>query len=179
MKWCRPTVSLAGLHVSSRAPRAAIGQVWNECSSTTGLALVAYAVILGTMGWLLANLPSSFLPEEDQGYFISIVQLPPGGTRERTLEVLSQVEQFYLKQPEVEHVIGVAGFSFFGRGQNAGIVFVKLKDWDKRTRRGQFRRRAGQARQHEPVRHQAGDGVLVQRTADSGTGRGRRFRFPA
>ncbi len=99
----------------------------------TGLALLVYAVILGTMGWLLAKLPGSFLPEEDQGYFISIVQLPPGGTRERTLEVLSKVEQFYLKQPEVEHAIGVAGFSFFGRGQNAGIVFVRLKDWDQRT----------------------------------------------
>ncbi len=99
----------------------------------TGRMLVLYAVILGSMGWLLAHLPSSFLPEEDQGYFISIVQLPPGGTRERTLEVISKVEQFYLKQPEVAHVIGVAGFSFFGRGQNAGIVFVRLKDWDQRT----------------------------------------------
>jgi multidrug efflux pump len=98
----------------------------------TGLALGVYAAILGTMGWLFMHLPGSFLPEEDQGYFISMIQLPPGGTRERTLEVLSQVEQFYLKQPEVEHVIGVAGFSFFGRGQNAGIAFVKLKDWDQR-----------------------------------------------
>jgi len=98
-----------------------------------GRMLVAYAVILGLMGWLLAKLPTSFLPEEDQGYFISIVQLPPGATRERTLGVLSQVEQFYLKQPEVAHVIGVAGFSFFGRGQNAGIAFVRLKDWDQRT----------------------------------------------
>ena len=99
-----------------------------------GRMMVAYAFILGTMGWLLAHLPTSFLPEEDQGYFISIVQLPPGATRERTLGVLSQVEQFYLKQPEVAHVIGVAGFSFFGRGQNAGIAFVRLKDWDQRTK---------------------------------------------
>ena len=96
------------------------------------LALGAYAAIVACAGWLLLHLPSSFLPEEDQGYFISVVQLPPGGTRDHTLEVLSQVEQFYLKQPEVEHVIGVAGFSFFGRGQNAGIVFVRLKDWDLR-----------------------------------------------
>jgi multidrug efflux pump len=77
-------------------------------------------------------LPTSFLPEEDQGYFISVIQLPPGSTRERSLEVLTQVEQFYLKQPEVEHVIGVAGFSFFGRGQNAAIAFVRLKGWDVR-----------------------------------------------
>jgi multidrug efflux pump len=58
--------------------------------------------------------------------------LPPGATRERTLEVLSTIEQHYLKQAEVEHVIGVAGFSFFGRGQNAAITFVRLKGWDER-----------------------------------------------
>ena len=84
------------------------------------------------MGGLCSRLPTSFLPEEDQGYFISVIQLPPGSTRERTLEVLTQVEQFYLKQSEVEHVIGVAGFSFFGRGQNAAIAFVRLKGWDAR-----------------------------------------------
>ncbi len=94
--------------------------------------LVVYATILAAAGWLFAKLPGSFLPSEDQGYFINIVQLPPGATRERTLEVLSTVEQYYLKQPEVAHVIGVAGFSFFGRGQNAAIAFVRLKDWDER-----------------------------------------------
>jgi multidrug efflux pump len=96
------------------------------------LYLVLYAVILTTVGGLFSRLPTSFLPEEDQGYFISVIQLPPGSTRERSLEVLTQVEQFYLKQPEVEHVIGVAGFSFFGRGQNAAIAFVRLKGWDVR-----------------------------------------------
>jgi multidrug efflux pump len=84
------------------------------------------------MGWLFVQLPTSFLPEEDQGYFISVIQLPPGATRERTREVLTEVEQFYLKQPEVAHVIGVLGFSFFGRGQNAAIAFVRLKEWDER-----------------------------------------------
>ena len=98
----------------------------------TWLYLVIYVVILIAVGGLFSRLPTSFLPEEDQGYFISVIQLPPGSTRERTLEVLTQVEQFYLKQPEVEHVIGVAGFSFFGRGQNAAIAFVRLKSWDAR-----------------------------------------------
>ena len=98
----------------------------------TGRFLLLYAALLGVMGWLFVTLPGSFLPEEDQGYFINIIQLPPGATRERSQEVLSQVEQFYLKQPEVEHVIGVLGFSFFGRGQNAAISFVRLKDWDER-----------------------------------------------
>lgn len=95
--------------------------------------LLVYAAILVAMGWLFNKLPGSFLPEEDQGYFISIIQLPAGATQERTLEVLSQVEQYYLDQKEVEHVIGVAGFSFFGRGQNAAITFVRLKGWDERT----------------------------------------------
>lgn len=98
----------------------------------TGRYLLVYAAILVAVGILVWKLPTSFLPEEDQGYFISVIQLPPGATRERTLEVLSQVEQFYLKQNEVERVIGVAGFSFFGRGQNAAIAFVRLKSWDER-----------------------------------------------
>ena len=95
--------------------------------------LLVYAAILVAMGWLFSQLPGSFLPEEDQGYFISVIQLPAGATQQRTLEVLSQVEQFYLKQTEVEHVVGVAGFSFFGRGQNAAITFVRLKDWSQRS----------------------------------------------
>ena len=98
----------------------------------TGRSLLLYAVILAALGWLFIHLPTSFLPDEDQGYFITVVQLPPGATRERSQEVLSQIEQFYLKQPEVAHAIGVLGFSFFGRGQNAATVFVRLKDWDAR-----------------------------------------------
>ena len=94
--------------------------------------LLVYAAIIIAMGWLFNKLPGSFLPEEDQGYFINIIQLPAGATQERTLEVLSQVEQYYLGQKEVEHVVGVAGFSFFGRGQNAAIAFVRLKGWDER-----------------------------------------------
>ncbi len=98
----------------------------------TGRFMLVATLLVATMAWLFSHLPSSFLPDEDQGYFISVIQLPPGATRERSLEVLSEVEQFYLKQPEVEHVVGVAGFSFFGRGQNAAITFIRLKDWDSR-----------------------------------------------
>ena len=98
----------------------------------TGRWLLVYAAIIGAVAILLYNLPGSFLPEEDQGYFINVVQLPPGATQERTLEVVKQLEAYYLKQPEVDHVIGVVGFSFFGRGQNAALAFVRLKDWDER-----------------------------------------------
>ncbi|GAB4117368.1 MAG: efflux RND transporter permease subunit [Sideroxydans sp.] len=94
--------------------------------------LLVYAAILVAVGWLFSKLPGSFLPVEDQGYFVSVIQLPAGATRERTVEVLSQVEQYYLGLKEVERVIGVAGFSFFGRGQNAAITFVRLKDWSER-----------------------------------------------
>jgi len=94
--------------------------------------LVVYGAILIGVAWLFVRLPGSFLPEEDQGYFINMIQLPAGATQERTLEVVKQVEDYYLKQPEVAHVIGVVGFSFFGRGQNAALAFTRLKDWDER-----------------------------------------------
>ncbi len=99
----------------------------------SGRWMVIYLAIVVAVGWLFTKLPGSFLPDEDQGYFITMVQLPAGATQERTVKVLSQVEQFYLKQPEVERVIGVVGFSFFGRGQNAALVFTRLKDWEARV----------------------------------------------
>src|SRR5436190_406051 len=94
--------------------------------------LVVFAVMLAIAALLIWRLPSSFLPEEDQGYFISVVQLPAGATRERTLQVMEQVEQYYLSQPESFRMVSVIGFSFFGRGQNAALAFVALKDWDER-----------------------------------------------
>ncbi len=97
-----------------------------------GRYLLFYALIAALTGWLFMHLPGSFLPEEDQGYFNTVVQLPPGATQERTLEVVTQIEQFLQKQPEVEKVISVVGFSFFGRGQNGGIFFIRLKEWDQR-----------------------------------------------
>jgi multidrug efflux pump len=98
----------------------------------TGRWIVIYLAIVVATGWMFSRLPGSFLPDEDQGYFITLVQLPAGATQARTADVLSQAEQFYLKQPEVERMIGVVGFSFFGRGQNAALLFTRLKDWDVR-----------------------------------------------
>jgi multidrug efflux pump len=100
----------------------------------TAFALVFFVIILGLTGALLYRLPTSFLPDEDQGYFISLVQLPPGATRERAVSVMQQVEDYYLAQPQVARVISVVGFSFFGRGQNAALAFIALKDWDERTK---------------------------------------------
>ncbi|WP_255989005.1 efflux RND transporter permease subunit [Chitinolyticbacter albus] len=102
----------------------------------SGIALVSFAVILGITTWLFMRLPGSFLPEEDQGYFINVVQLPAGATRERTLEVMEQVEKHFTSQPGVDRIVSVVGFSFFGRGQNAALAFVTLKDWSERKEPG-------------------------------------------
>jgi multidrug efflux pump len=94
--------------------------------------LVIYAAIIGAIWVLFTRLPGSFLPAEDQGYMIVNVQLPPGATVNRTLQVMQQVEGFILQQPEVQSMVAVLGFSFAGQGQNAGLAFVTLKDWDER-----------------------------------------------
>ncbi len=96
--------------------------------------LVIYAAIIGVVVWVYLRLPSSFLPAEDQGNMIVNVQLPPGATQERTRAVMEQVEAFILKQPEVESMVAVLGFSFSGQGQNAALAFVTLKDWDQRRK---------------------------------------------
>ncbi len=94
--------------------------------------LLLYAAILGAVGLLFTRLPTSFLPSEDQGYMVVNVQLPPGATVQRTTGVMEQIEAFILKQPEVQSMVGVLGFSFSGQGQNAALAFVTLKDWDER-----------------------------------------------
>ena len=94
--------------------------------------LVIYVAIIGAVVLVYRQLPSSFLPQEDQGNIIINVQLPPGATQERMLSVIQQVEGYILKQPEVQSMVGVLGFSFSGQGQNAGLAFVTLKDWDER-----------------------------------------------
>ena len=99
--------------------------------------LVIYAAIIGAVAVVYLRLPTSFLPGEDQGYIVMNVQLPPGATLERTLSVMEQAESFVLKQPEVQNMISVLGFSFSGQGQNAGLAFVTLKNWDERKGPGQ------------------------------------------
>ena len=98
-----------------------------------GRFLVIYLAIGIAVAVLYMRLPTSFLPQEDQGNMIVNVQLPPGATRDRTLEVMKQVEAYVLKQPEVQSMVAVLGFSFSGQGQNAALAFVTLKDWDERA----------------------------------------------
>jgi len=94
--------------------------------------LLVYIAIIGVVVLVFMRLPASFLPQEDQGYMIVNVQLPPGATVNRTVDVMQQVEGFILKQPEVQSMVSVLGFSFSGQGQNAGLAFVTLKNWDER-----------------------------------------------
>jgi len=98
----------------------------------TGRFLLIFAALLGIVAWLYVRLPSSFLPNEDQGYIIANVQLPPGASRNRAEAVLAEVDSYFRSQPGVARTIAVAGFSFSGSGQNAGLVFVPLKDWKER-----------------------------------------------
>jgi len=93
-----------------------------------------YLAVVGAMAVILLRLPTSFIPDEDQGILFTQFVLPAGATQERTLEVVKRVEDHYLKteKDNVESMFAVAGFSFGGSGQNTGIAFVKLKHWDER-----------------------------------------------
>ena len=95
--------------------------------------MAVYLAIVAGVIWLVLRLPTSFLPNEDQGSLFVNVQLPPGATTNRTLRVMEQVEAFMLKQPEVKSMASVLGFNFSGSGQNSAIAFVTLKDWDERA----------------------------------------------
>jgi len=96
--------------------------------------LIAYTVIIVAVVLMIRHLPTSFLPEEDAGELMTLVQLPTGATAEQTRAVLSRVQDVYLKnlKDSVEGVFAVTGFSFVGSGQNQAMVFAQLKDWSER-----------------------------------------------
>ncbi|HRO53244.1 MAG TPA: efflux RND transporter permease subunit [Alicycliphilus sp.] len=102
----------------------------------SGRMMLIYAALIGAVSVVYLRLPTSFLPNEDQGFLIANVQLPAGATQERTRTVLNKVEEFMLGQPEVSDIVSVAGFSFSGQGQNTGIAFVTLKNWSERPGAG-------------------------------------------
>ena len=100
----------------------------------SGRSLIMYAVLLVVLALVFMRLPTSFLPEEDQGVLFSQIQLPTGATQQRTLKVIEKVENHFLtaEKDSVASVFAVAGFSFSGNGQNSGIAFVRMKDWSER-----------------------------------------------
>jgi multidrug efflux pump len=140
----------AGAHGHRRGPLAWFNRVFDKATDgyqgsvayilRRGLRfLLVYAAIAAVMAALFLRMPSSFLPDEDQGILFAQVQLPVGATQERTLAVMEQVEKHFLENEKasVNSVFSVTGFSFSGSGQNAGIAFVSLKDWSEREGAGQ------------------------------------------
>lgn len=98
----------------------------------SGRFMVVYAALLVGLGWAYMQLPSSFLPNEDQGYLIVDIQAPAEASSDRTLQSIQQIEKIFMEEPAVDRVIAVSGFSFSGSGQNAGLAFATLKDWSER-----------------------------------------------
>ena len=96
---------------------------------------LGYAAIIGLMAVIFMRIPGSFLPEEDQGIMITLVQLPSGSSLDETQAVLDKVSGYYESQEpdNVVSVFTVAGFSFAGQGQNMGLAFVRLSDWEGRV----------------------------------------------
>nr|WP_321269876.1 efflux RND transporter permease subunit [uncultured Tolumonas sp.] len=115
---------------NSRRYRTAVGKVLQR----SGRMLAIYAVLLVGLAWLFVRMPTSFLPDEDQGVVMTMVQLPAGATQERTLQVLDNITNYFTtkEKKDVVSVMSIAGFSFAGSGQNMGLAFVKLKDWSER-----------------------------------------------
>ncbi|HEX5789125.1 MAG TPA: efflux RND transporter permease subunit [Woeseiaceae bacterium] len=115
---------------SSRRYRGAVRYIL----ARSGRFVALFLVLVGLMGILFLNRPTSFLPQEDQGILFVQAIAPVGATQERTLETVYKIEDYFLEEETeaVESMFGVAGFSFAGGGQNNAFAFVKLKDWDER-----------------------------------------------
>jgi multidrug efflux pump len=99
--------------------------------------LLIFVAMVGLTVILFQRLPGGFLPDEDQGYIISVVQAPPGATVSRREEAITQMKAFYDQQEGIAGTVLIRGFSFFGQGQNAALMFVQMKPWDERPNRDQ------------------------------------------
>ncbi|MBP7620032.1 MAG: efflux RND transporter permease subunit [Gemmatimonadales bacterium] len=98
--------------------------------------VAAFLVLVALTGWLYMRMPTGYLPDEDQGILLTMVQLPVGSTLEQTDAVIADVQRYYMKEhPDaIESVMSMSGIGFAGRGQNQGLFFLKLKDWNLRSR---------------------------------------------
>lgn len=94
--------------------------------------LASFGVMIGVVLLMFNTLPGGFIPEEDQGYIMTMVQTQPGATTQRTLEVVERVEKFYSEQEQTQDVVTIVGFSFFGSGQTAAIIFNQMVPWNER-----------------------------------------------
>ena len=94
--------------------------------------MIVFVLLTVLAGWLFTRLPSSFVPDEDQGFVLAIVSLPSGATLERTQHVMTEIRSRLDKSPDIAGVFQITGFSFVGNGENTGMCFIKLKDWGDR-----------------------------------------------
>ncbi|MDX1573774.1 MAG: efflux RND transporter permease subunit [Methylophaga sp.] len=116
---------------TSRGTQSAVGYL----IARSGRTMLVYLLIVGGLGYLFTQLPTSFFPDEDQGILFTEMQLPVNASKQRSIEVMNRIENYYLEQEadSVASVFSVIGYSFSGRGQNSGLIFVNLKPWDQRT----------------------------------------------
>ncbi|QLE44281.1 efflux RND transporter permease subunit [Nostoc sp. C052] len=99
-----------------------------------GIVIGLFIVSLGMTAWLYTTVPTAFLPDEDEGYFITIIQGPQGVSLQYTSDVIAQVEKEILQIPEMLGTFAIGGFGFSGSTANSGIIFTTLKPWDERSR---------------------------------------------
>ncbi|WHP06179.1 MULTISPECIES: efflux RND transporter permease subunit [Acinetobacter] len=95
-------------------------------------AMLVFVVLVGGLVWAFKAVPTAFLPDEDQGWFMTSFQLPSEATQERTLQVVNEFEQHLKTRPDIKDNISILGFSFAGSGQNMALAFTNLKDFNER-----------------------------------------------
>ncbi|WP_420407190.1 efflux RND transporter permease subunit [Hoeflea sp.] len=147
---CATLLTAKSAHHAKRGPAGWFNRVFERISggygSTVGWIVrrplrigILYLGLVGLMAWSFVQTPTAFLPEEDQGILLALIQAPTGATAERTQNVLEKVENHFLENESenVESMFGVVGFSFSGQGQNMGLAFIRLKDWEERQAPGQ------------------------------------------
>jgi len=112
--------------------------------------LLVYVIIFAGMIWLFTRIPTSFLPEEDQGVLFAQVQTPAGSSTERTQAVLAEMREYLLNQESetVSSIFTVSGFNFAGNGQSSGMAFIMLKPWHERPAANTVFSLAARAQQH-------------------------------
>ncbi|MBO6559646.1 MAG: multidrug efflux RND transporter permease subunit [Nisaea sp.] len=117
-----------GFDRTARGYSSVVGRI----ASRAGRFMIIYGALVAGLGWAWVQLPSAFIPNEDQGYLLVNIQAPAEASANRTLSVIEQVEDAFIGQEGVNTIVTVSGFSFSGTGENAGIAFVPLKDWSER-----------------------------------------------
>ncbi|RCJ39165.1 RND transporter [Nostoc minutum NIES-26] len=112
-------------------------RILNRLTRMTAIVVLLFILSLGVTGWLYISVPTAFIPDDDQGYFITIIQGPEGVSLNYTSKVMAQVEKEILKLPEVTGTFAIGGFGFSGNSANSGAIFTTLKPWEERHESGQ------------------------------------------